>query len=138
MKYVLDACVALKTLLVNEADADLALIFMDDARAQVHQIIAPDTLPIEMCHVLTKAERQGEIQKGEGQQLFAKFLKDCPTLYPYGDLLDRAMQLSSDFRLGVFDCLYLALAEEESCPVVTVDKRFLQLFPRQTISLKDL
>ena len=32
--------------MVNEADADLALAFIDDVRAQVHQIIAADSRPL--------------------------------------------------------------------------------------------
>lgn len=48
------------------------------------------------------------------------------------------MDVSSDMRIGVFDCLYLVLAEEEQCKVVTVDRRFLELFPDLTISLSSL
>lgn len=48
------------------------------------------------------------------------------------------MQLSSKYRIGVFDCLYVALSAEQECPVVTVDKRFLELFPSLTVSLDSL
>ncbi len=129
---------ALKTLLVTEEGADLALALMDDFRHRIHELIAPDTLPIEMCHVLTRTERQGGIPKGDSAVLFAQFLRDCPKLYPYGDLLDRAMQLSSDVRIGVYDCLYVALAEEEQCQVISADMKMVKLFPQTVITLDSL
>jgi predicted nucleic acid-binding protein len=36
-------------------------------------------------------------------------------------LLPRAYELSSQLRIGVYDCLYLALAEHENCDLVTGD-----------------
>ena len=137
MKYVLDASVALKTML-NEPGSQQALELIDDFRIHLHELIAPDTLPIEMCHALTRAEHQGVIPKSDGAILFTEFLNDCPTLYPYGDLLDRAMHLSSDMRIGVFDCLYVALAEEERCQVVTADTKMVKQFPDTVISLDSL
>jgi len=88
--------------------------------------------------VLTRAERQGVIDKGESRILFDQFLDRCPRLFSYDHLIDRAMELSSDLRIGVFDCLYVALAEVENCNVVTVDRRFLEVFPGLTVSLLDL
>jgi predicted nucleic acid-binding protein len=38
-------------------------------------------------------------------------------------LLLRAADISSTFRLGVYDCLYVALAEREACEFVTADTR---------------
>ena len=46
--------------------------------------------------------------------------------------------LSSKFRIGVFDCVYVALAEEQECKVVSSDKRMSALFPDQVILLADL
>lgn len=70
--------------------------------------------------------------------LFGQFLDTCPRLFTYDDLIDRTMEISSDMRIGVFDCLYVALAEKEHCRVATVDKRFLELFPNLTIPLSAL
>ena len=137
MKLILDASVALPMWLPEE-HTDAALAFREDILKQIHELLAPDTLPIEVAHALTRAERQGKIGVGSGQGLFDGFLDVCPTLHRYFDYVDRAMQLSSKFRIGVFDCLYVALSEEQECPVVTLDKRFLELFPDQTISLTDL
>jgi len=137
MKLCLDACVAL-SMLLPEKGTDAALALREDFSNRIHELIAPDSLPIEIAHALTRAERQGKIDVGSGQILFDGFLDACPLLYPYFDYVDRAMQMSSKFRIGVFDCVYVALAEEQECPVVTSDKRLSELFPSLTISLSGL
>lgn len=109
-----------------------------DFRNHIHELIAPDSMPLEVAHALTRAERTGKLKAGRGQIVLDDLLTPCPKLYPYFDYLDRAMQLSSKFRIGVFDCVYAALAEEQECRVVTVDKRFLELFPDLAISLHSL
>lgn len=137
MRYVLDASVALKTVL-KEPDSAAAIALRDDFQNQIHQLIAPDTLPVEMAHALTRAERRGIIPVGQGSVLFSHFLDPCPLLYAYGDLIDRAMELSSKMRIGVFDCLYVALAEEEDCKVVSADQKLVELFPTHAVSLASL
>ncbi len=137
MRLILDASVALKTVL-NEAESPAAIDLRNEVRNQIHQLLAPDTLPVEVSHALTRAERKGLIEAGEGSSLFALFLRNCPALYDYGNLIDRAMELSSKMRIGVFDCLYVALAEEEDCKVVSADVRMVELFPDQVISLSML
>jgi predicted nucleic acid-binding protein len=134
---ILDACVAI-SMLVEENDTPTAPALQADVSNQIHELIAPDSLPIEIAHALTRAERQGKLMVGESRTAFNEFLATCPKLFPYFDYLDRAMQLSSQLRIGVFDCLYVALAEEQDCRVVTVDERFLELFPDQAVSLHAL
>jgi predicted nucleic acid-binding protein len=136
-RLVLDACVALKTVLV-EPDSDVAHALIEDFANKIHDLIAPDILPVEVGHALTRAERQGVIDKGESRILFDQFLDRCPRLFSYDHLIDRSLELSSELRIGVFDCLYVALAENENCKVVTVDRRFLEVFPDSTVSLLDL
>lgn len=137
MKYVLDASVALKMLL-PEQDSPIALALREDFRNQVRELIAPDILPAEMGHALTRAERKGIIPVGEAEKLFYDFLDPCPHLFPYGDVYDRAMQLSSVIRIGFYDCLYVALGEREGCPVVTADDRLVTAFKGQVISMSSL
>lgn len=42
-------------------------------------------------------------------------------------------ELSSQARIGVYDCLYVALAEFEQCRVATADQRLLKTFPAQAM-----
>jgi predicted nucleic acid-binding protein len=41
-------------------------------------------------------------------------------------LLRRALTIASQVRIGVYDCLYVALAEHEGCQFVTADDRLVR------------
>jgi predicted nucleic acid-binding protein len=57
----------------------------------------------------------------------------CPRLVPSLPLLFRACELSSRTRVGVYDCLYVALAESEGCEFLTADDRLARSLPAQRI-----
>ena len=40
-------------------------------------------------------------------------------------LLAKAVDMASQARIGVYDCLYVALARLEQCRVITADQRLL-------------
>ena len=124
MKYVLDASVGLKTVL-PETLSDKATALIREFQKQVHELIAPDTYLVECAHALTRAERKGLIQPREGEDKFTLISDTCPDLIPHLPLLARAFQISSVMRHGVYDCLYLALAEQEQCELVTADLRLV-------------
>ena len=128
MRYVLDVSVAIKSVL-KEPDSPLAIALREDFKNEVHDLIAPDILPAEMGHALTRAERKGIIPKGDAKILFDEFINPCPQLYPFGDIFDRAMTISSDFRVGFYDALYVSLAEEAGCDLVTADEKLAKALP---------
>lgn len=135
MKYVLDASVALKWVLPEEG-SDRALALGLEYCSCVHELIAPDALPPEVAHALTRAERRGILTAEVGVAHFTALLKELPEIHASLPLLPRAYELSSQMRLGVFDCLYISLAEREQCQVVTADQRIIQLFPAVAIALE--
>jgi predicted nucleic acid-binding protein len=124
MKYVVDSCVAFKTLFA-EADSAKAIQLYDDFQNGTHELLAPDVFPPEIAHAMTRAERQGRISPAQGAILLADILNRLPRLYPSLPLLPRAYAISSAARIGVYDCLYVALAEHEGCEMVTTDTRLL-------------
>lgn len=125
MKSVLDSCVGIKWLL-PEVDSDKPLRVREDFRHQVHELLAPDVFPVEVAHALTRAERQGRLSSASGKVLLKDMLGYLPDLHPYLPLLPRAYDLSSQFRIGVYDCLYIALAEQEGCGLLTADERLVR------------
>ena len=134
MKYVLDSCTAFKWFLV-ENDSDKARALRDDFCQQVVELIAPDIFPIEVVHALTRAERAKRITPVEGAELVADLFRVLPVLNQCLPLLPRAYELSSQHRIGVYDCLYVALAEREQCQVVSADLRLVTAFPAIVIPL---
>jgi predicted nucleic acid-binding protein len=124
MRYVLDASVALKWVL-PEPDSAKAVALRDDFRNAVRELLAPDVFPIEIAHALARAERRKIINPSEGAQKLADVLGTLPTLHPYLPLLARAFEIASNVRIGVYDCLYVALAEREGCELVTADAKLV-------------
>jgi len=124
MKYVLDSCVGFKWL-VAEADSDKALGLRDDYRNAVTELIAPNFYPFEVAHSITRAERQGRITTTEGAVAMGSLLRHLPRLVSVLPLLSMACTISSQTRVGLFDCLFVALADREGCEFVTADARLL-------------
>jgi len=125
MRYVLDSNISLK-LVLPEADSDPARRLRVDYQSQVHELLAPDVLPVEVAHGLAKAERRGVIPQGNADRLLTNILSTPPAFHPYLPLLRRALGIASLARIGVYDCLYVALAEREGCQLVTADDRLVR------------
>lgn len=125
MRYVLDSSVAFKWE-VQEAGSDEAIRLRDEARQGLHELIAPDVFTAELTHAMTRAERQGRVSRAHGWGLLLGIFADAPAFYPYPPLVPRAYAISSTFRVGVYDCFYVALAEREGCELVTADDRLVR------------
>ena len=124
MKAVLDASVAIKTVL-PEQDSDKAVALKNDFVNQLHEFVAPDVFPIEVAHAISRAGRRGILKPAEGTQALRDILQILLDLHVSLTLLPRAFEISSQLRIGVYDCLYLALAERENIPLITADQRLL-------------
>ncbi len=125
MKYVIDSSVAFK-LGVPETDSDKAIQLREDVRNALHELLAPDVFSIELAHALTRAERQGRIPVGQAAVLWDDIVAEPPLLVPCGPLIPRAIQISSALRIGVYDCLYVSLAEREGCELITADDKLVK------------
>lgn len=127
MKYVLDASVALKWVL-KEPDADRARRLRDEFKQGIHLLVAPDSFLPEVGHALTRAERKGLIQPPMAAAFFADILSTPPDFHSLIPLMPKAIDLSSTMRLGVYDCLYVVMAEREGCALLTADERLVNVF----------
>lgn len=76
MRLVLDASVGLKTVL-PESGSQQAVELRDAYLTGFHDLIAPDTYPIECAHALAKAERRGILSPGEGQPHLRRIVTDA-------------------------------------------------------------
>lgn len=125
MRYILDSSVGFKTL-VAETDSSKAQQLCDDYRQGIQELLAPDVFPVEIAHSITRAERQARITPTQGALLLTDMLNRLPRIYPSLPLLPRAYTISSVARIGVYDCLYVALAEREGCELVTADDKLIK------------
>jgi predicted nucleic acid-binding protein len=110
-----------------EKDSAKAIQQRDDARNAVHELLAPDIFPAEVFSALLKAERTTRINVGDAKPLYASIGADIPALHPYLPLMPRAGEIASRHRIALYDCLYIALAERESCEVITADRGVIGL-----------
>ena len=130
MKYVLDASVAAYWVLRNPLQAK-ALKLRAEYQQNIHELIAPTHFQGEIASALTKAERQKLILVGDARTLIADVLSTPPILYPLDPLFYRAVDISSQTRTGFYDCLYVALAEQENCELVTADDKLINALQGQ-------
>src|SRR5580704_9037181 len=126
MKYVLDPSAALPWVL-PEKDSAKAIQLRDDARNAVHELLAPDIFPAEVFNSLLKAERTKRFSVGDAKTLYASIAADIPALHPYLALMPRAGDIASRYRVALYDCLYIALAERELCEIITADRGITSL-----------
>jgi predicted nucleic acid-binding protein len=124
MKYVLDVSAALCWVLPRPA-SPRAVRLRDELRRGVLALIAPFIFPAEAASALTKAERQKLLPVGHAGILLADILATSLALHQYEPLLARAVDISSQSRAGLYDCLYVALAEQEGCELVTDDQKLI-------------
>jgi predicted nucleic acid-binding protein len=137
MKCVVDASVGFKWGVV-ETHSDKATRLRDDFLAGMVALLAPDVFPLEIAHSITRAERQGRLTPAQGAAFLADIMLAPPQLHPCLPLLSRAYALSSQMRIGVYDCLYVALAEQEGCDFITSDTRLLNSLQTQFPFIVDL
>jgi predicted nucleic acid-binding protein len=124
MRYVLDASAALCWVLPRP-NSGKALQLRADFQNAVHELIAPSVFSGEVASALTKAERQKLIPVGDARPLLGRVMRTPLIMHPYEPLVDRAVDVSSQTRAGLYDCLYAVLAEREGCELVTDDQKLI-------------
>jgi predicted nucleic acid-binding protein len=104
---------ALLELLLRTLRAESVQSVVDD-----RQMVAPAVIDAEVLSALRGLERSRAVTPARA----VADLREAPVeRYPLGSLLDRAWGLRS--RLNAYDALYVALAVELDCPLVTTDDR---------------
>jgi predicted nucleic acid-binding protein len=124
VKYVLDASVAACWVLRNPLQVK-ALKLRTEYRQNIHELIAPSHFPGEIASALTKAERQKLIPVGDARLLIQDILMTPPVFYDIDSLFYGAVEISSQTRTAFYDCLYIALAEQQHCELVTADDKLI-------------
>ena len=128
MRAVIDCSIAFKWE-VPESGSAKAIRLRDEFRRGVHEFLAPDIFPIEVANALYTAELRGDIPTGRFEFHLADILQSGPILYQSTALLPRAnaiIRRSSAARIGIYDCLYVALAQREGCEFITADAKLIR------------
>ena len=119
MKLVIDASVAVKWV-VEEDGRDQARRLVADT----HQLLAPDFVLVEVGNTLWKKVRLNELGRGQAMDAIDEIGPSYDRLLSTSELAPQALALSLALDHPVYDCLYLAAAEQEDAVLVTADSKF--------------
>ena len=118
MRLTVDASVVIKWSVPEELTDNARLL-----RAHRLELHAPDLLLAEFANVCWKKFRRGQLPEITEHLDSIGRLSDDITLHSLGALILRAAGISLALDHPVYDCLYLACAEETGSPFVTADQR---------------
>lgn len=117
MYCVIDAG-ALVELLLRTLRAEAVQAAVDD-----RQLVAPAVIDAEILSALRGLERNRTITPGRAAEAIEDLRRAPVERYALAPLLPRAWSLRD--HLHAYDALYVALAVELGCPLVTTDDRIL-------------
>lgn len=120
--YVIDAGVAVKWFL-TEPHSDKARQLLEQFQQRIAELVAPELLVAEAANVFWKRAARGDLTAQEAADDLQDLLAINLPLTPSTALAARALALAQSYRRSVYDCLYLALALERGCELVTGDER---------------
>ena len=130
MRYVIDAGVAVKWF-IPEVDSTKAHQLLERYLQGIDTPVAPDLLIAECGNVFWRRCRQGDIMPDEAMESLADLLVLQVPLVPATSLVQSALSLALQHQRTVYDALYLALAQERNCDVITADERFFNALSLQ-------
>ena len=116
MTLVVDASVAAKWF-VKENLHGQALDLLD----QGERLAAPDLVVSEVANIAWKKCRLGEVSDAQARAMVAAIGVYIPKLQPSAPLAERALDMALDIGHPVYDCLYLACAEQYGGVLITAD-----------------
>lgn len=117
-RIVVDASVAAKWVLREQHVATARKVLA------TKELLAPDLLWAEVGNILWKRQRRRESSVEEVRRMLAEFQRLPVTTFAHWPFLAAALDLAISLEQTVYDCLYLALAEERDSVMVTADRRF--------------
>ncbi len=127
MNMVIDASVAAKWLLSEPGTEDAERLYLACQEGKITPY-APEILPAEVASLLWKRFIRGFLEPERAVVLYARFNEIHPILAPVLGLAEAALKLALDWRHSVYDSLYVALALDINCGLVTADEKLYRAF----------
>jgi predicted nucleic acid-binding protein len=128
--YVVDASVAAKWFLSEEHSERCQKLLSANC-----QLLAPDLIWSEVGNVFWKRFRRGELVAEEAIDLIADFVRMPFEIVPSQNLLDLAARIALFMDITVYDALYVALALDRGCEMVTADEKLVKVLAGTSLEL---
>jgi predicted nucleic acid-binding protein len=117
-RAVVDASVAYKWL-VWEENSERA------NRLQEARLLAPELFDAECTNILWRKARQQMISREDAVAGVVRLTRMPVIRISHSELLERALTIAFELDHPAYDCLYLAVADQQRIPLVTADRRLL-------------
>jgi predicted nucleic acid-binding protein len=88
-------------------------------------IIAPDLVYAEIGNAIWKRAIRNELSEVTAVEALETATGLFTALIPMAELARRATELAIGLKHPIYDCFYLALAERENAPLVSIDKKLI-------------
>lgn len=85
--------------------------------------VAPDIVLPEVANAFRTLCNAGRLDWEEAEVVLEGIASPFSHLVPSIEILDRAFEIARDLDHPVYDCLYLAVCEQEEAPLVTGDRK---------------
>lgn len=92
------------------------------------ELIAPSLLLAEFANVVWKKERRGDMDSRQTEIALREIHRFIPEFVEMSKLLLPATALARKSDHSVYDCLYVALANERAIDFVTLDRKLVSAF----------
>lgn len=130
LSIVIDSSALVEVLLRRSRAVALSEILADTEK------VAPDLIGAETVSTLRRLEQQGNVSTERAEEAIADLLDAPIQIVKTSGLLERAWQLRH--VLSAYDAVYVALAEDLGCELVTLDGRLTRApgLPIKTITVE--
>ena len=136
-EYVIDASVAVQNFIIDAHSETVDRLF-ELAADGVLRLWAPEFCLAECTNVLWKAVRFQGMDAARALTL-SRDLSDAPLhLVAAHKLLPRALELGIEHNSPIYDTVYIALAETQALPLITVDRRQARIATAHGVTLKPI
>lgn len=133
-RVVIDTSVMLKWLLAyGETGLDEAWGYLRQHQQGTVTLIAPDVAAIEMANLLSYTGIEADDARAlaaESQRAHVVMFDATP------ERIQNALGHAYAYRMTVYDALFLSLAQEFECPLVTADRRAFGAVPKNIAEVR--
>lgn len=128
-QFVVDASVAIKWVLPEiHSEAALRLNKVE------YELLAPDFFFPEIGNILWKRVQRTELSL-DAAKTNLEVLKNLPLhIFSSSPLMSIALETAVRVNQAVYDCLYLTLAVQNQCCLVTADERFFNVIRNDALA----
>jgi predicted nucleic acid-binding protein len=135
-RYVVDTSIVIQRLIVEEHTPQVRRLFAQMAQGLV--IVVPEFCLLECANVLWKQVRFQGMPQQTAEHLLNELLALPLQIVSVAQFMPRALQIGLATQLAIYDSLYLALAENFNCALITVDQKQADAAVSTQIAIKNI